>query len=179
MTIAGKRETGSGIECPREQEVVQAVLAGAWSRMDDQDLKAHTATCESCAEIAELTALMREDAADARVDVRVPAAGQVWWRSAMRARLERTQAATQPLTWMHGITAAVAIGILIAVIGYAWPAVAAGTTEYVRATLAFFIPSAGVTEAIIGAFRQSLALTAIVVAFLILAPVALYFALSD
>jgi hypothetical protein len=165
-------------ECPREQEVVQAVLAGAWSTVDDQDLKAHTAECASCAEIATIAALMRDDNDHARRNVRVPAAGQVWWRAAVRARLEKTQAATQPITWMHGITAAVTIGILLAAVSFAWPALTSNVIGF-REAFAWVLPSGEVTTAIIGAFRQSLTLALIVTACLVLAPIALYFALSD
>ena len=178
MNIAGKRETGSGTECPREQEIVKAVLAGAWASVDDQDLKAHTAACSSCAEIATIAALMRDDNDHARREVHVPAAGQVWWRAAVRARLEKTQAATQPITWMHGITAAITIGILLAVLGFAWPAIMNNAAGF-REAFAWVLPSGAVTTAIVGAFRQSLALALIVTACLVLAPIALYFALSD
>ena len=165
-------------ECPREQEVVQAVLAGAWASVDDQDLKAHTAECASCAEIASIAALMREDNDHARREVRVPAAGQVWWRAAVRARLEKSQAATQPITWMHGITAAITIGILLAVLSFAWPSIASNALGFKEA-FAWALPSGEVTSAIVGAFRQSLTLALIVTACLVLAPIALYFALSD
>jgi hypothetical protein len=165
-------------ECPREQEIVQAVLAGAWASVDDEDLKAHAAQCPTCAEIATIAALMRDDNDQARRDVRVPAAGQVWWRAAVRARLERTQAATQPITWMHGITAAVAIGVLLAVISFSWPALTSNVIGF-REAFAWVLPSGEVTTAIVGAFRQSLTLALIVTACLVLAPIALYFALSD
>ena len=51
----------------------------------------------------------------------MPAAGQVWWRAAVRARLESTHAATRPITWMHGITAAIVLGVFLAAVTAAWP----------------------------------------------------------
>jgi hypothetical protein len=169
---------GSGDECPREAEVVRAVLSGVWARIDNDELLAHTAECAVCGEVTAIAVLLREDAEQARREVLVPAAGQVWWRAAVRARLERTQAATRPMTWLHGITAAIAFGVLLAGISVAWPSVA-GTVQDVRTLVGGLIPGGEVTGAIVGALRQSLTLAFVVAAGLIITPLALYFALSD
>ena len=65
--------------------------------------------------------LLHEDVDHARIDVIVPAAGQIWWRAAVRARLESTHAAARPMTWMHGITGAIVIGAMLAVVTAVWP----------------------------------------------------------
>lgn len=169
---------GKTNECPREEEVVNAVLSGAWASIDDEELSVHAVQCAVCGEVAAVSALLREDAELARREVAVPAAGQVWWRAAVRARLERTQAATQPITLMHGITAAIAIGMLLAILGMAWPTIA-GNVQEAKALVTVMLPNGEVTGAVIGALRQSLALAVIVAAGLIITPLALYFALSD
>ena len=103
-----------------------AVLSGTWPAGDDE-LVAHAAALRAsaarspkwrwcCAPITTRRA----------VEVQVPVAGQVWWRSAVRARLESTQAATRPMTWLHGVTAAITLGIMLAVIGMAWPSLVDG-----------------------------------------------------
>ena len=82
-------------ECAREQDVVDAVLSGAWPERVDADLTAHASDCEhlpggGCR--GELCC--REDTITPGVTTcSVPAAGQVWWRAAVRARLEAAQAA--------------------------------------------------------------------------------------
>lgn len=169
---------GRSSECPREEEVVNAVLSGVWASIDDEELSAHAAQCEVCGEVAAVSALLREDSELARREVAVPGAGQVWWRAAVRARLERTQAATQPITLMHGITAAIAIGMLLAIVGMAWPTIA-GSVQEVKALVRVMVPNGEVTGAVLGALRQSLALAVIVAAGLIITPLAVYFALSD
>ena len=165
-------------ECRREQEVVTAVLSGVWTTIDDEELTAHAAECQVCGEVAAISALLRTDAEQARREVHVPAAGQVWWRAAVRARLERTHASTQPMTLMHGVTAAIAIGLLLAILGMAWPTIA-GAVGGVK-TLAAEMPANGdIIAAVVSAFRQSLTLALVVTAGLIITPVAIYFALSD
>src|SRR5690349_19767616 len=78
---------GQDPECGREQKVVNAVLAGAWPHRCDENLVAHAQVCEVCREVASISVLLRDDLDASRIDVHVPAAGQVWWRAAVRARL--------------------------------------------------------------------------------------------
>ncbi|MEO8683016.1 MAG: hypothetical protein ABI665_28480 [Vicinamibacterales bacterium] len=165
-------------ECPREQEVVNAVLSGVWASIDDDEVAAHAAQCEVCGEVAAIAAVLREDAEHARREVVVPVAGQVWWRAAVRARLERTQAATQPMTLMHGLTAAIAVGLLLAILGMAWPTLTGGV-EMLKSLVTIGPPSGDVTGAMLAALRQSFTLALVVTAGLIITPIAIYFALSD
>ena len=44
------------------------------------------------------------------LDHAVPAAGQVWWRSAIRARAEASRAAASPMVWLQALTGAGAAG---------------------------------------------------------------------
>jgi hypothetical protein len=165
-------------ECPREEQVVSAVLTGAWPDWCDEELRRHAEACAVCSEVASVSSLLREDHDRARHDVRIPSAGQVWWRSAVRARLEAAHAATQPMTWLHGITAAVALGFALAVIGYSWRSLAAGAGWLAGMALRF-APANDVTTLITETLQQRLPLILVVAACVVLAPVALYFALSD
>ena len=161
--------------CPREDAVVRAVLSGAWPEGAEPELTAHAAGCGVCGEVATVATLLREDNDHARREVQVPAAGQVWWRAAVRARLERAQAATQPITWLHGITAACTAGVALAALTLAWPSIA-GAASWIKAQLMDAAPEAGVVTLALG---QSLVLGLVAAACLVLAPVVLYFALSD
>jgi hypothetical protein len=165
-------------ECPREDQVVSAVLTGAWPDRCDEELRRHAEGCAVCGEVASVSRLLRQDHDRARHDVRIPSAGQVWWRSAVRARLDAAHAATQPMTWLHGITAAVALGFALAVIGYTWRSLAAGA-GWVTDVALRFAPANDVTALIAETLQQRLPLILVVAACVVLAPVALYFALSD
>jgi hypothetical protein len=165
-------------DCAREQEVVNAVLSGAWPERAGAELTAHASDCAMCGEVATVATLLREDHEQARSVVQVPAAGQVWWRAAVRARLERAQAATQPMTWLHGITAACMAGVALTAITLAWPSVIGGIA-WVREQLLDTTPAGDVAGLVTMALGQSLVLGLVAAICLVVAPVVLYFALSD
>jgi hypothetical protein len=165
-------------ECPREHDVVAAVLAHRWDAVDEE-LKAHAAGCEICRDVVAVASLMSNDRELARHDVRVPAAGQVWWRSAVRARLEAAHAAARPLTWLHGIAAACAIGLAVALLGIAWPTIGEGVSWLTVRTLGADSSLSEMAALVTAAFQRSVLLAIAIAASVVLAPVALYFALSD
>jgi len=168
----------SGIDCTYEPAVVTAVLSGQFPRGCDEALVAHARECEVCREVSAIATLMHDDHDRARYEVQVPASGQVWWRAAVRARLDSTQASMRPMTWLHGITAAVAVGVMLAVMGAAWPMLMP-VVERVWAMVAGYFPSADVANAVANGLRLSAMLGLIGAAILVVAPLALYFALSD
>jgi hypothetical protein len=165
-------------DCAKERLVVNAVLAGHWPDGVDEDLIAHARECVTCREVANVSLLLREDHDASRFEMHVPAAGQVWWRAAVRARLESTHAAARPITWMHGITGAIAFGVLLAVVTAVWPLVP-DAIAIVKTLARDYLPNAEVASAIAGGLRQSLLIGAIGAALLVLTPLALYFVLSD
>jgi hypothetical protein len=164
-------------ECAHEPVVVEAVLAGRWPERCDDDLVAHARTCGVCHEVAALALLIHDDHERSRYEVHVPAAGQVWWRSAIRARLESTQTAMRPITWMHGLTAAITIGLLLAGLTMSWPMLSP-LGDRVWSLALGFIPNAEVASALASGLRQIVMVGAITVAVLVAAPLALYYVLS-
>ena len=166
-------------DCPREQDVVNAVLGGRWPDRCDESLVTHAASCITCREVAQVSMLLHEDVDHARIDVIVPAAGQIWWRSAVRARLEAAQAATRPMTWLHGIAGACAIGLTWALAGVVWPSVRELAAWLAAQTFGVDSGLGDVAALVTAALQKSLPLAFVVAACIVLAPVALYFALSD
>ena len=122
--------------------------------------------------------LLHEDVDRARIDVIVPAAGQIWWRAAVRARLESTHAAARPMSWMHAITAAIVLGVFLAAVTAVWPMLP-GAIHTIRAVSLEVFPSPEVAKAIAGGLAQIAGLAIIAAALMVIAPLALYFALSD
>ena len=168
----------SRTECVHEHVVVDAVLSGRWPRQCDESLVAHAATCEVCNEVAAITALIHDDSERSRLDVQVPAAGQVWWRSAIRARMESTEAAMRPMTVMHAVTGAVALGVLLAIGTVAWP-FAVPLLERGWSFAVTFFPNPEVASSVASGLRQSAMLGLLAAALLVLAPLlAIYVALS-
>ena len=165
-------------DCPREQDVVNAVLGGRWPDRCDESLVAHAAGCVTCREVAQVSVLLHEDVDHARIDVIVPAAGQIWWRAAVRARLESTQAAARPMTWMHAITGAIVVGVFLAALTAVWPMVPS-VLKMIRAVGSELLPSPEVTSALAGGLAMSALAGVVAAAIMIVTPLAVYFALSD
>ena len=163
--------------CPREVEVVASILDRRSLRTDDDALGVHLETCEHCREVAELTRLMSAD--HERREIRVPAAGQVWWRAAVRARLEAVHAAARPLTWSHGIAGACAIGLVMTLLGFAWPVVRETAWWIVERALDVAPVGEAAATLVTTSVHGSLALMVVAAACILFAPVALYLALSD
>lgn len=166
------------LSCIHEHDVVAAVLSRRWNRATDE-LTQHAAECEICRDVVAVGVLLSADQAQARSEARVPAAGQVWWRAAVRARLEAAHAVARPLTWLHGIAGACAVGVSCAGIGMAWPSLQKMSPWFTFAAFGAGSPVADAAALMTAALQRSLPLAFVVAAGLVLAPVALYFALSD
>jgi len=164
--------------CIHEDDVVAAVVSRRWDRAGDE-LKRHATECEICRDVFEVASVLSADQEHARCDVRVPAAGQVWWRSAVRARLEAAHAVARPLTWLHGIAGACAVGVAGAVIGTTWPSLREMASWITFETLGADSRVADVAAFVTAAMQRSLPLAFVVAACIVLAPVALYFVLTD
>ena len=183
--------------CPRESEVLDAVLrhgvvgggadngAAGGSEVTESvmrdDLQRHVADCASCREVTEVITMLRRDRAQMEEHASVPAAGQIWWRSAVRARMEAAQAAARPVSWAQGVTAATLFGVVCAALVLTWPSlrqvvVLAGTRLLAGLdgnVLQTMLPP------MVAVMQRSLPLVLGVMAVVVIAPLAvLYFALA-
>jgi hypothetical protein len=166
--------------CDREREVLVAVLERQWEQCDHDELRAHAAACPACSEILSIAELMAGDRDVSLREVRVPAAGQIWWRAAIRAQADAARAARRPMLWLQGIAGACILGAGAALVGVAWRSI----REAAVWAWAFFpIPQdlqlGGIGPALVETFLPAIVLSLLAAAFLILAPLAVYFALSD
>ena len=126
-----------------------------------------------------LADLLRAEMEEATRHVRVPAAGQIWWRAAVRARLEAAQGASKPITWMQGIAGAGAAGFAVALLGFAWPTLRAAAERLVTFAVGLDAAAPEVPLLLVDAVRRGLPILVLVAVCVVLAPLALYFALSD
>ena len=161
-------------ECAREREVVRAVLSRGFDGVSD-DLRSHADSCDVCRDVMSLVVALRDDRDDALGDQRLPAAGQIWWRSALRAHAEATAAARRPMVWLQGIAAASAAGVIVAILGLVWPSIYDAALA-VAALPATFAPE---VSPLVEALRPVLPLALAVLACLVLTPIVVYLALSD
>ena len=165
-------------DCSHEQTVVSVVMARGWPGAADEELQAHVRACPVCADVVEVATLLRMDHETFGREIRLPAAGQVWWRAAVRARMEAAHAAARPITWLQGVAAACAGAVACAVLAFTWPSVREVAGWFAQVAIGLD-PSLSVIGPVRAAVEQSLPLVLSVAALVVLGPlVVLYFALS-
>jgi len=105
--------------CEREAETIRAAWGVAGPAALDARTAAHVAECPHCAEIAELARVFRDER-DAAVDeARTPSAGLVWWRAQLRTRNEAAVKAGRPIAAVHAIALGTTAAAVAAVAGIA------------------------------------------------------------
>lgn len=165
-------------ECAHEQDVLDALAARRWPARCDESLRAHVNSCALCTDLIEVASALLEDQEVAWTEARVPPSTIVWWRAQARAREEAARAAARPLAFIQGVAATMALWLAIA-IGRALPWSALG--EW-RKWLVQLAPSTTVRLpdfSSIVTFLPGVLLLVLLAAWLMLAPIAIYFAVND
>jgi len=166
-------------ECLHEQAVLDRVLAGRWPQDGDDELRRHADSCAACRDAASIAVLLRDDHDMAMRTVQVPAAGQVWWRAAVRARFEATHAAARPMAWAYGVAAAAATGLATAIVRLAWPQLRE-SARWATTFVGDVEPRTADVVALVGsAVQVSVPLALAAALCLVIAPLAVYFVLLD
>ncbi|HEX5106938.1 MAG TPA: hypothetical protein VFV95_00765 [Vicinamibacterales bacterium] len=156
-------------ECPFEAAVAGAAVGGRWLDDSASELRTHAQGCAFCADIVQVAMVFRSEH-DAARQVRVPSAGQVWWRATVRARMEAAQAASRPMTWLQGMAGAAAAGLICAMLVLMWSPLTAAFASAVSVAVSF---NPGVVDAaapLLAAMKSSLPLMLGVAACIVLAP---------
>jgi hypothetical protein len=168
-----------GLECAREQDLLDALTSRRWPERAEEDLRAHVARCAICADLARVASALldAEEVADPVPDL--PPAGLVWWRAQLRAREEATRAALRPIKAVQLAACAVAAVLIVLALGATWPgltAFAARAVSRAVSSIARIDPQATADLALSTLANRGVQFAA--GAWLILAPVAAYLALS-
>jgi predicted anti-sigma-YlaC factor YlaD len=143
-------------ECEREFEVLECATAGAAG----EELRAHIAACESCRELFDVAHSVAVDRTALMRSAHLPSAGLVFWRANLRVQREAARTAVRT-----GSLIQFALLILAVVAGLAY----LGISVDVQSAARWIVASA-----------QSWAIPLVALAaWLILAPVAVYFAVTD
>jgi hypothetical protein len=103
------------IMCPREPEILDAVLAGTWPAGAAGALIAHARACAVCSDLAAVAGSIREDADQLIRQASIPSAGTMWWRLSVRARLASAETADRPIAVLHWLASASLSGTALAV----------------------------------------------------------------
>lgn len=165
------------IPCEREQDVLDAVSSGRWPARCDEELRVHVDACVLCSDLAKVAAAVIGDRDAAGSQARIPSAGIVWWRVQLRAREEAARAAGRPLAFIQGVAASVALWLIVSL-------VRALPVEYVsgwRTWVSSALPSVTFTMADLARITATVPLVVFILVgvWLVLAPVAIYFAAAD
>ena len=88
----------ANVECPREQDLLDALTAGRWPDRVDAELHTHVRDCAICTDLADVVGALYDARDVVYADVAVPASGTVWWRAQIRARREAAAQAARPVT---------------------------------------------------------------------------------
>jgi hypothetical protein len=109
------------VECAHEQDLLDAIAAGRWPARCDEALRQHVAECRVCGDLAEVAAPLKMAGDELWDTVHVPSSGTVWLRAQTRARREAAREAARPVTIAQGFGFAVALVGLVALTWLATP----------------------------------------------------------
>ena len=167
------------LECPREQDLLDAAAANRWPDRVDASLREHVAGCAICADVVEIAVAFLEDREVARAEAQVPPAAVVWWRSQIRAREEAARIASRPIALVQAVaTVCVAVASL---------AVAPAASAWLRALITSLgaadwgsLPGSDISFSwILGAAAYTTLPLLAVGIWIVLAPVVVYLALDE
>lgn len=162
--------------CEHEGAVLAQMMDAPWSDAP-RELQAHVARCDTCRDLLDVASALREDHAQALLQVHVPSAGQVWWRAELRARQDAAARAARPITLAAGVAAACFVGVLASVGGaLSWWVLGWARQQELIAVLLASVETVGDIVPGAGAW---LALLLVLGLGLLAAPLAVYFAVHD
>ena len=164
-------------ECRRESELLEAISSDRWPDACDEDLRNHVGACAVCTDVLEVAGSLQDDYRSAIGEVQVPSASLVWWRAELRARHEAARTAARPITIVQAFAAASAVGVVLALAGLLVPVIQGWFGALATTLLGF--PPAGAGALPVAGLPIGLPAILGIGCCLILAPLAVYFILSE
>ncbi len=149
-------------ECPLEQETLAIVQTGRWPHGCDNASRAHIDDCTICGDIIRVASLVSNEYQATLRAAPVPNSGLIWWRMQRRARQEAVRTASRVITIVQAIAVAAGVAVAIGII--------AATSRALS-----FTPS-DLSPTILA--QWGIPLLIALAAWLALAPVAVYLAVS-
>jgi hypothetical protein len=102
------------VECPREQDVIDALVSERWPGRVAEDLRGHVAGCGICGDVVAVMHPILMDRDNLTPDARIPSSAVMWWRAQMRARQEALREAARPITVAQVVGSMCALGLAAA-----------------------------------------------------------------
>ena len=171
------------VECPREQDVLDAIAARRWPERCDAELRDHVASCSLCTDVVDVVGPLTTSHDEIWSEIQVPSSATVWWRAQLRAQQEAARKAARPITIVQ-VAASVAALFVIVLTAYAirpWlPAFTLGLPEL--PTLSVSLPRITLPEVPSSISEIGLWSWVAIGAFLswaVIAPLVIYFATAE
>jgi len=165
-------------ECPRADQLVEAIVAGHWPESVESELRSHASVCDSCRELVDLATALHADAVRLVSGATVPTASAMWWRMQARQRAESARMADRPIAIAQMLALASGLGAaaasLFALIVWLGRQAYPGPAPV---TLSASVSAA--LERSVALVQSSLPLAMTVVLSAILVPLVLYFAMVE
>lgn len=166
------------LQCPFEQDLLDALAANRWPARAEAGLREHVAECTICSDVAEIACAFFEDRDCARAEAAVPSASGVWWRSQIRAREESARLAARPIAIVQAVATICVAAASIA----AAPAASTWVRQMIAAlgaTSWWSLPGDVSLSWILGAAAYTTIPLLAVGVWIILAPVVVYLVLDE
>lgn len=166
------------VDCYREQDVLDALTSGRWPDRADEELRTHVATCATCTDVVDVAGALLAVGTDSGADLdeaRIPSSAVMWWRAQMRARQEAARDAARPITVAQVVASVAAIGVTVTALVALSPQFGGFFSGLLRGWTA---GTGDVAASVLLAHGWMLPALVIGV-WLVLAPVAIYFAVAD
>lgn len=163
-------------DCPFETDVLDALASHRWPARAGDDLRAHVAACAGCRDLAETAGALLHEHAAAYTEARVPPSAFVWHRAQLRAREQAARSATRPIGFVQGVAFACGLALALGAAMWGLPLLWAWASD-VPALFARF-PAVTAPDVDVLALASHTAVQVAMAGWLLLAPVAFYFALS-
>jgi len=164
-------------ECGHELDVFDAVSTGRWPARVDADLRDHVASCAICTDVLTVAAAFEAEPPALPADHHLPESGVIWWKAQFRAREDARRAAGRPITVAQAVAFASCLGVAGALFGAtsAWFQAWIVKLKMFLATISLpSLPSISLPASLVTTLAEHAALVAMVAAFLLLAPVTIF-----
>ena len=168
-------------DCPFESDVLDALASRRWPARAGEELQAHVAACDSCRDLASVAGALINEEDVAYAGAHVPSSAAVWHRAQLRAREDAARAAMRPIGFVQGLAFAFSVAAAIAVAVWGLPVLASLMPDLSGITASLHAPSLSMptdTQAL-ALLSNTTVQVALAAWLVLLAPVAVYFALSN
>ena len=103
--------------CSRQPEVQQMLALGHWPHACPPELGAHITACKACSEFLLVTQAFQQSRTNAAAEVRLPAAGAIWWRAQLRRRNAAIEHMARPMfgAYIFALTITLVVAVVFTV----------------------------------------------------------------